>query len=146
MFRWLNTENYVSLKEHVAALRAADKELAAERDRRYSEVTAATQRALQVKAEGEEKALELARQIEAYKEEKNNRLREQIQNERGEYATHSEVRAAIEKIEVALKPLVSNNDTERGARSGIGLVAAIILSVIAAAGTLGTLYGIFSHH
>lgn len=56
-----------TLKEHFEALRAAD------------------QRALQIKEQGDEKALDLAREIQVYKDEKANELREQINQERNLY-------------------------------------------------------------
>jgi len=64
------------LKEHIEALRVAD------------------QRAIQIKEQADEKALDLARQIQTYKDEKANELREQINSERGDYLTKTEYNAS----------------------------------------------------
>lgn len=110
--------------DHLASLRAADRELRAEdlrfqeeRDRRYSEVTAEREKALKIKEVADLAALELAREIQAYKDEKANELREQINSERGLYVTKSDLTAAVEKMEAQIAPLLDWITTERG-RSG----------------------------
>ena len=81
----------VSLKEHLAALRAADIRLEEERDRRYAEVNIEREKALKIKETADLAALQLAREIQSYKDEKANQLREQINSERGLYATNKDI-------------------------------------------------------
>lgn len=73
--------------EHLEALREADKELDAERDRRYAEVAQERAKALAIKEEADKEALKLAREAQTYKDLKANELREQIASERGSYLT-----------------------------------------------------------
>ena len=73
-----------------------------ERDRRYTEVRAATDKALQVASEKDALALGLAREIQTYKDEKANELRSQIEGERGNYATKSMVIGLYGFVVVAL--------------------------------------------
>jgi hypothetical protein len=56
------------------------------------------QRALQIKQEADEKALDLARQQQTYKDEKANELREQIASERGLYATKEDLNTLEAKL------------------------------------------------
>ena len=107
-----------TLHYHWQCLRAADKELQAERDRRNTEVAAEREKALRIKEQGDRDALELARSIQSYKDEKANELREQISRERGHYASKDDLRAAIEKIEVTLAPVVSYVATQQGVTGG----------------------------
>jgi len=71
-----NKWNADLLKEYIDALRVAD------------------QRAIQIKEQADEKALDLARQIQTYKDEKANELREQINHERLDYLTKTEYNAS----------------------------------------------------
>jgi hypothetical protein len=96
----------VPLREHLEALRSADADLAAERDRRYAEVKAAEEKALRVKDTADRDALALARQAQTYRDEQANKLREQINSERGLYATKEDLAALADKLDVALKPIV----------------------------------------
>lgn len=116
----------MSLREHYEALRAADKELAAERDRRYKEVAAEREKALQIKEEADKEALRLAREIQVYKDEKANNLREQIGNERVDMATKDDV-----------KPLTAYVASQMGRSAGVGaygsamvVAASILIAVI----------------
>jgi hypothetical protein len=81
----------VSLKEHLEALRVADRRFEDERDRRYSEVNIEREKALKIKETADLAALQLAREIQTYKDEKANELREQISSERGLYATNKDI-------------------------------------------------------
>jgi len=72
--------SWVSLRDHIAALREAD------------------QRALQIKETADAEALRLAREIQVYKDEKANELRSQIERERGGYATKEEMQPVIKYI------------------------------------------------
>jgi hypothetical protein len=109
----------VSLREHLAALRAADQTLAAERDQRYAEVKAAEEKALKVKETADEKALALASQIQTYKDEKANELREQISSERGRYATREDLSALNREISATIKPLAEYIQSDTGRNSGV---------------------------
>jgi hypothetical protein len=75
-----------------------------ERDRRYTEVKAAEEKALIIKETADARALELARQIQDYKDEKANELRTQIERERGSYVTQEQLLSAIDKLESLIKP------------------------------------------
>jgi hypothetical protein len=81
----------VSLKDHLEALRLADRRFEDERDRRYSEVNIEREKALKIKETADLAALQLAREIQTYKDEKANELREQINSERGLYATNKDI-------------------------------------------------------
>jgi hypothetical protein len=107
----------IPLREHLEALRAADKELAAERDRRYTEVAIAQEKALNIKEAGDRAALELARQIQTYKDEKANELREQIASERHLYVTVSQLGSQKKEIEAQLQPISDYISSQQG-RSG----------------------------
>jgi Flp pilus assembly protein TadB len=107
----------VPLREHLEALRAADRELAAERDRRYAEVGVAQEKALKIKEAADHAALELARQIQTYKDEKANELREQIASERHLYVTMSELGSQKKEIEAQIQPISDYVAAQQG-RSG----------------------------
>jgi len=85
------TGDSVPLKEHLAALRDADRRFEDERDRRYTEVNIEREKALKIKETADLAALQLAREIQTYKDEKANELREQISSERGLYATNKDI-------------------------------------------------------
>ena len=104
---------------HNEAIRQAEEKFQQERDRRYSEVKSAEEKALRVKEEADAKALLLAREIQTYKDEKANNLRTQIEGERGSYVTKGELVAAVEKLEATLKPLVNYAATQQGRGSGL---------------------------
>jgi hypothetical protein len=85
-----------TLAVHHAALRESDEKFQLERDRRYAEVATEREKALKIKETADLAALGLAREIQTYKDEKANQLREQINTERGNYATQSDLRASVE--------------------------------------------------
>ena len=85
-----------------------------ERDKRYSEVASEKEKAVQIKEAGDDKALQLARDIQTYKDEKANELRSQIEQERGTYATHADLRALSDKFEITLKPILSYVASQAG--------------------------------
>jgi hypothetical protein len=95
----------VPLREHLAALRAADAELSAERDRRYAEVSVEKEKALRIKDTADRDALALARQAQTYRDEQANKLREQINSERGLYATKDDLANAVREMAATVKPL-----------------------------------------
>jgi hypothetical protein len=108
----------VTLREHLKALRAADAELAAERDRRYAEVSAEQGKALRIKETADEKALDLASQIQTYKDQQHNGLLQQLTEERGRYATQGDLKSATEKLELAIKPLGEYVAAQQGRTGG----------------------------
>ena len=104
---------------HNEALRKAEDRLLSERDRRYAEVKLAEREALRVKEEADRTALMLAREIQTYKDEKANELRSQIERERGSYAGKSELAAAVEKLEVTIKPVLAYMASQQGKGAGL---------------------------
>jgi vacuolar-type H+-ATPase subunit H len=90
---------------HNEAMRRADDRFNDERDRRYTEVKNAEEKALKIKEEADKTALGLQRETQTYKDEKANELRSQIERERGSYATQSDLRGVVEKFEAIVKPL-----------------------------------------
>lgn len=114
-------------------MREADERLQAERDRRYAEVNVEKEKALAIKTEADKTALGLQRDVQAYKDEKANNLREQIGSERGTYATQTDLRAAIEKLDATLKPLIDYMSSVQGRDRGIGQSWQGLVGVVALA-------------
>jgi hypothetical protein len=112
---------WVSLQDHLLALRAADEqrwqEVGRERDQRYAEVKAEQEKALVIKDTANRDALALARQDQTYKDEQANKLREQINSERGLYATKDDLANAVREMSATIKPL-SDYISAAGGRSG----------------------------
>ena len=125
--RHWTVEAYVT---HNEAMRSADEKFQVERDRRYAEVKNAEEKALKVKEEADKAALGLAREIQTYKDEKANELREQINSERGRYATQSDLKAAVEKIEVTMIPMSAFVAAQSGRNAGIGFAWQLVVTVI----------------
>lgn len=94
---------WVSLRDHLAALRESDMMLQAERDRRYAEVNVEKEKALKIKETADLAALQLAREIQTYKDEQANNLRSQIESERGSYVTQAQLTAQSDKLEALIK-------------------------------------------
>lgn len=103
---------------HNEALRGAEEKFQAERDRRYTEVKNAEEKALRIKEQADRDALQLAREIQTYKDEKANELREQISRERGEYVTQSQLKGVADKLEATLKPVLDFVASQQGSSSG----------------------------
>jgi|SRR6185503_14056205 len=115
---------------HNEALRAAEEKFHQERDRRYSEVKAAEEKAIKVKEKADEAALKLDQEIRAYKDDKANRLREQIEGERGNYVAKAELRAAVEKLEAMLNPVIAYVASQQGRQTGVTNTWAVIITLI----------------
>jgi hypothetical protein len=109
---------WVPLREHLAAVRAGDQALDAERDRRYAEVNVEKEKALKIKETADLAALQLAREIQTYKDEKANELREQISSERGRYVTRDELASAVRELQAAIKPLADYTTSDAGRNAG----------------------------
>jgi len=110
------TETYAA---HNEALRTAEKEFWNERDRRYAEVKAAEEKAIYVKEQADLRAMELERQVRSYKDEAANELRSQIDRERGLYVQHKDLNAAMDKIELMIKPLTTISSERTGKSAGL---------------------------
>jgi hypothetical protein len=134
----------VPLLDHLRAV-------GAEVDKRYQEryeaqqaaMTAAfvaSREALSIKDRADREALELARAIQTYKDEKANELREQISRERGHYATKEDLRAAVEKIEVMVAPVLQQLAMQQGASSGVSRNWGWIFAVVAMVAALIGIY------
>ena len=126
---------------HNEALRSAEKDLQTERDRRYFEVKEAEKEALRLKDDADKSALQLAREIQSYKDEKANQLRSQIEQERGTYAQKTDLVSAVEKLEVALKPLLAYSMNQQGRSAGISAAWGVMIGVVGLLGG-GGLVGI----
>ncbi len=123
---------------YVGAMQAAQREFAEERDRRYAEVNVEKEKALKIKETADLAALQLAREIQTYKDEKANNLRAQIEGERGDYARVADLRSAVEKFELAIKPLSDYIAEDRGHGRGISNswgVAVVVLVLVVDIGT-----------
>jgi hypothetical protein len=126
-------EGWISLHDHLIALRAADAALQTERDRRYAEVNVEREKALKIKETADLAALQLAREIQTYKDEKANELREQINSERGLYPTKDDMAALSARLEAMIKPLSEYVTGEQVKNKGIGQLAGWL---VAAAGVV----------
>src|SRR5687768_7752671 len=96
----------------------------------------AAKEALAIKDRADRDALELAREIQKYKDEKANNLRDQIGTERGLYPTRQELKAAVEKIEVAIAPVLTQIALQQGKSSGLDKGWAILISAISLVATV----------
>jgi hypothetical protein len=122
--------------------------LAEERDRRYAEVNVEREKALKIKEEADRTALQLARenqnlkdenqkQVQQYKDEKANELRSQIERERGEYPTRTELTAAMDRFSSELKSMGNSVNELRQAGSlvkgkseGVSISTGVMVTVI----------------
>ncbi len=108
----------VRLIDYLLAVRAGDKALGEERDRRYAEVNVEKEKALKIKETADLAALQLAREIQTYKDEKANELREQISSERGLYVTRNELASAVRELQASIKPLTEYTVSDAGRNAG----------------------------
>jgi hypothetical protein len=107
-----------------------------ERDRRYMEVAAEREKALQIKEEADKEALRLAREIQYYKDEKANGLQEQMMSERNLYATKADLYNGVEKVESQIDPLAVFISREQGRQNGTSISVGMVFAIIAAVGTI----------
>ena len=124
---------YVTTLEHLLALRACDLELHRERDRRYAEVAVEREKALRIKETADDMARQLARADQTFKNEAANELRSQIERERGSYATHVELTAAMEKMEALIAPLATWAAAQQGRSSGLSAGWGFLVGVVGVA-------------
>jgi hypothetical protein len=128
----------VPLREHLQALREADLRFDAERDRRLTEVAVEREKALKIKEEADKTALGLQRDNQIYKDEKANELRSQIERERGSYATQTDLKGAVEKMEALVKPIAEFVSSQQGGSKGMrdmyGWIFGGVMFLVALAG------------
>jgi chromosome segregation ATPase len=117
-----------------------------ERDRRYTEVKNAEEKALKIKEEADKTALGLQRDVQTYKDEKANELREQINSERGLYATKEDLTSAIREMNTLIRPLTEYVSAHQGASTGLhdaGIYIALAISTLV--GLIGLIFGLMRH-
>ncbi len=127
-----------TLQEHNQIVDALKDRLMEERDRRYSEVKAAEEKALIIKQRADEAALGLAREIQTYKDEKANQLREQIGAERGTYATKDDLASSMR--ELAATTFGLKTQSQESLRGLTGIAVAIIATIALAVSLLPYLH------
>lgn len=138
---------HVTLLAYLEAVRAGDIAVQAERDRRYAEVAAEREKALKIKETADETALTLAREIQHYRDEQANNLRAQIERERGDYATQSDLRGVADKMEALIRPLAEFVTGARQVDTVKRLDAAQLVQVLALlAVAAGVIFAIATHH
>jgi len=125
----LRSGEWIPLKEHLEALRTAERRFQEERDRRYAEVNTEREKALKIKETADLAALQLAREIQTYKDEKANELREQISSERGLYVTKQELGALGEKFDATITPLMAYVNANQGRGAGISTIISYAITV-----------------
>jgi hypothetical protein len=122
---------------HNEALRLSEEKFQHERDRRYAEVATEREKALEIEKTARAEALQLAREIQTYKDEKANELREQLGRERLEYASKTDLEAAVSRLEEIIRPLVEFVAAQRGKDTGTDKTWGYIFA------TLGAAFGLF---
>jgi hypothetical protein len=132
--RELTPHGYVSLREYMDA-RFKDQDKAIEvaftaQKEALAAARAADKDALAIKERADRDALQLARDQQTYKDEQANRLREQLGQERGTYATKSDLAALSSKLEAMIAPLNTNMSMQQGRSSGMDKGWAMLISVI----------------
>ena len=79
-------------------IRAGEKELAEERDRRYAEVNVEKEKALKIKETADRDALDLARERQREKDAQSDALRDKTLSQSGIYATNASLTEAITEL------------------------------------------------
>lgn len=142
---------------HNEALRMAQERFEDERDRRYREVQAARDEAIQVKEQASQEALRLARAAQNYRDERDNKLREQLNEERSHYVARTELRGLQDHFDQALasfqqryeaahKPLADYVATQLGRDAGVTQSTRIIYSILTLAVAVIVASILFSEH
>lgn len=91
-----------------------------ERDRRYTELRAADQRALQIAEQKDDKALVLAAQLQAEKDERRNDILERWSEDRGTFVTKDEYAAAHQTLVEKFEDLKARLDKGTGGLAALG--------------------------
>jgi len=115
-------EAYIS---HNEAMRNSQAKIEGERDRRYSEVKNAEEKALKIKEEADKTALGLQRDNQQYRDEKGNELRAQIERERGTYITRAEFKPVADYVTSQSGPRAITPQTIYAALAAVGILAAV---------------------
>lgn len=129
---------------HNEALRVAEDKFQTERDRRYAEVRAEADKAIQIKESADLAALQLAREIQSYKDEKANELREQINAERGLYPTRTELLTAIDSLNLQIRPLAEYVASQQGRSSGLESGWKVLIGAVGLFATIVSLVLVFT--
>lgn len=111
-----------------------------------SAARAAAKDALAIKERADRDALQLARDQQTYKDEQANRLREQLGQERGSYATKSDLAAISSKFEGLINPLMNNMALQQGRSSGMDKGWATLISIVSLVATVMTVVIILTRH
>lgn len=136
-----SSDSTISFREYVLFRFDVIDRLMHEMDRRYSEVQSAKAEALQIKAEADRRALELAREMQDYRDQMHNGLLGQLKENASKYATHSELCAAIEKIEVTLQPITTFVASQQGKTQGLNVGWGYLVGLV---GLLAAIAGLAS--
>jgi hypothetical protein len=131
---------------YTEALRAADKELQASNDRRYTEVNIEKEKALKIKETADLAALELARESQKYKEERNDSMREQTITDKGEYATHADVAVVVDMMRKELKPIIEYISSQQGISKGTKTTTGQLYGTIAAISAIVATIFLIGHY
>jgi hypothetical protein len=126
----------ISLKEYLSDIRDADIKFHEERDRRYTEVKNAEEKALKIKEEADKVALDLARQIQTYKDEQHNGLLKQHADFVAQAVTQQELKAMADKVDITMRPLTDFVSSQQGRVSGADRSWQFILGTVAMAGII----------
>ena len=128
----------VSLREYVTLDKDWQWRFLQERDRRYLEVAAERDRRYQEVQAERDKAEVIRASTQAYRDEKANELRDQLARERLDYASKTDLIAAIGTINATLEPLVRYVAGQQGGRQGaldqrtfVAWAAALVFGVVA---------------
>lgn len=101
---WVET---IPLREHLEAMRASDRELMEERDRRYAEVNVEREKALKIKETADLAALQLARESQTLKDENTEKMRNQIESDRA--SSPERYRGDFEKLAENIERVAKNS-------------------------------------
>ncbi len=99
-----------------------------ERDRRYSEVKQAEEKALKIKEEADKTALGLQRDNQQYRDEKGNELRAQIEAERGTYITRTEFKPISDYVTAQSGPRAITPGTVTSLLAALAIIATLIVA------------------
>ena len=121
-------------------LRAADKELRIESDRRYGEVNIEREKALKIKDTADRDALELSRKRQEERDTQSDAMRDQTLASSGVYATNASVAKSFEKLEETLAPFIKYVAELQGAGAGNDKSAIRLSQLVAGVVGIGLLY------
>ena len=133
----------VSFKKYYADMRKADDKFQQERDRRYTEVKNAEEKALKIKEDADKVARELASQNQKDKDEQHNGLLKQHADFVAKAATQNDLKALEDKFATALKPVSDYMTSTQGQKQGSDVTIGKIIAIVGISITvLGFVLGI----